>query len=145
MAAVSPRPDADRLEALLARCAAGRALHMTSGPCGDDEVWDLERTLGAAIPEPFRTFLMRLGGGVFFMRHEIFGAHRVMVHDIELVPDILSFRNWLGTVPSMWIPVHREEEQVHVLELNTGRVRPLEGAGTIYPDFEDFLERVVLS
>jgi SMI1/KNR4 family protein SUKH-1 len=157
-----------RLQAMVARCQEDAALHMTAGPCTENELRYLEDALGAALPSAYRAFLARVGGGVYYLRHEIFGAHRVMVHDIELLPDVLSFRHWLGIgVPPGLLPFHRAGARIHALALegpDAGRVVVLEASArrseapprslsTVpsgdasaeagYPDFVTFLEQVV--
>src|SRR5262245_10375647 len=127
-----------RMDALISQCQAHCRDHMTSGPCAEAELQSIEDRLGAPLPPLFRLFLQRTGGGVYYLRHEIFGARRVMIHDIELVPDLLTFREWLGAVPGEWLPIHRSEGRVHAIELGQGesaRVRPLDGVGPTYPDF----------
>ena len=134
-----------RLQAVLARCEADAPRHMTGGPCAESALRHLEDALGAALPSPYRLFLSRLGGGVYYLRHEIFGAHRVILHDIELVTDVSSFRTWLGAeVPAAWLPVHRAGHRIHALDLQgSGRVAVLGGSEPGYPDFTTFLEQVV--
>jgi hypothetical protein len=135
------------IEILLARCEADRNRHMAGGGASEDELRSVEDALRRPLPEPFRLFLQRLGGGVFYLKHEIFGPRRVMIHDIELVPDLLSFRTWLGAaVPPGLLPIHRADGKIHALDLDAGRglVRPLGAAGRTYPDFTRFLEDVVL-
>jgi hypothetical protein len=137
------------LDAFLARCEADAGVHMTDGACTERELRGVEERLGQVLPAPFRAFLARLGGGVFYLEHEIFGAHRVMIHDIELVPDLLSFRAWLGAaVPAHLLPIHRAGGRIHAIELGVGpcaAVRPLDGNGRQYRDFTAFLESVVLA
>jgi len=136
------------IEILLARCEADRNRHMAGGAASEEELRSVEEALRRPLPEPFRLFLRRLGGGVFYLKHEIFGARRVMIHDIELVPDLLSFRSWLGTaVPAGLLPIHRADGKLHVLDLDAGPcapVRPLGAPGRTYPDFTSFLEQIVL-
>jgi hypothetical protein len=136
-----------RLQAVVARCQQDAALHMTGGPCTEQELRHLEDALGRPLPPGYRTFLARLGGGVFYLRHEIFSAHRVMVHDIELVPDVLSFRQWLGVgVPPGLLPFHRAGSRIHALDLDgapSGRVVVVDSPEPGYPDFVTFLEQVV--
>jgi len=135
------------LEALIARCEADRGAHMTGGGCTEMELRSVEDALRQPLPADFRLFLSRLGGGVFYLKHEIFGARRVMIHDIELVPDLLSFRAWLGTaVPPNLLPIHRADGQIHAIELGGARanVRSLNHTGPCYPRFSAFLEAFVL-
>jgi SMI1/KNR4 family protein SUKH-1 len=137
------------LEALIARCEADRASHMTGSACTAIELRLVEQALGQSLPPAFRLFLSRLGGGVFYLKHEIFGARRVMIHDIELVPDILSFRAWLGPrVPVSLLPIHRADGVIHAIELGDSpqsAVHRLEDPGAApYPDLAAFLRHVVV-
>ena len=135
-----------RLEAAIARFTADDALHMTGGPCLERELRHVEEAIGQPLSPAFRLFLARMGGGVFYLNHEIFGAHRVILHDIELVPDILSFRAWLGATPPLLLPFHRTGLRVHALDLAgppAGRVVVVGSADPGYPDFTTFLEQVV--
>jgi len=137
------------LETLMARCEADRASHMTGSACAEVELRLVEHALGQPLPPAFRLFLSRLGGGIFYLKHEIFGARRVMIHDIELVPDLLSFRAWLGPrVPAHLLPIHRADGVVHAIELGDSpqsAVHRLEDPGAAsYPDFAAFLRHVVV-
>jgi hypothetical protein len=137
----------DRMNALLARIEEHARDHMT-GLSTEADLRALESSLGCALPAPYRTLLARTGGGIYYLRHEIFGARRVMIHDIELVPDVFSFRHWLGdAVPAGWLPVHRCESQIHILKFDGGDdapVRLLDGSGPGYKDFATFFESVVM-
>ena len=139
----------DRIDELILRCEADAGLHITGDGNAEDELSGIEARLGHRLPAPYRAFLGRLGGGVYYMRHEIFGARRVMTHDIELVPDVLSFAQWLGgTVPAGWLPIHRSAEGVHVIRLGVSDpapVRALGGVGTTYADFTSFLDVLLLT
>jgi hypothetical protein len=139
-----PRP----LEAALAALERDAAEHMIAGPTGDEELAQLEGRLGLRLPSAFRRFLERLGGGLFYEQHEIFGARRVLIHDIELVPDLVTFCRRLDAGDARpargLLPFHRAGEVVHLLDLrDEGRaspaVRALDGSDR-YPDFEAFLE-----
>ena len=125
--------------------------HAVGEPSTEEELARLEQSVGAPLPPSLRVFLTRIGGGLFFHGHEIFGPRRVMIHDIELVPDMLSVRRLLeaqGTkLPDHTIPIHRARGVVHVMRLG-----PAETAGQIEsippaalsPNLESFLEIVVL-
>jgi hypothetical protein len=139
----------DSIDELIARCEADRSLHITFEGSSETELRGLEETLGYPLPTPLRAFLGRLGGGVYYLRHEIFGPRRVMIHDIELVPDLLSFRHWLGAkVPARWLPIHRADGAVHAIELGVpdpAPVRRLSDPGPVYPDFTAFLKTLMQS
>jgi hypothetical protein len=101
------------------------------------------------MPEPLRAFLLRVGGGLFYNGHEIFGPMRCMVHDIELVPDVLSVAHRLreeGSLTQGFIPLHRARGVIHLLDARSvvgGAVIPA-GGGAAHPDLTAFLEVVVL-
>ena len=127
------------------------ARHTTTDRPSELELDALEEALGGKLPEQFRTFLARLGGGIFYERHELFGARRLMVHDIELVPDLVSFHRRFaadagtGLVATL-VPFHRADEVVHLLDLRSGgeaRVVSADGTRT-YPDLARFLQDVVI-
>jgi hypothetical protein len=127
-----------------------RDRHMTAGAASDEDLARLEGSLGRKLPSSFRAFLGRFGGGLFYNGHEIFGPLRAMVHDIELVPDLLSVRHRLiegGELPEGFIPFHRARGVIHILdvrdEIGTGQVVPLSQSAP-HPDLPSFLETVVL-
>jgi hypothetical protein len=144
---VSSRPESgSNLEAALAALERDAGEHVTAGPADAEELQRLEEKLHRRLPPPFRRFLERLGGGLFYERHEIFGAHRVLIHDIELVPDLVTFSRRMdaGAVASGLLPFHREGSVVHLLDLRNPEeaspaVRSLDGSKA-YPDFVAFLQ-----
>jgi hypothetical protein len=126
--------------------------HMTAEPATDLELDGVEEALGRRLPEEFRALLARLGGGILYERHEIFGARRLMLHDIELVPDLVSFRQRFAGVGREalgdgFVPFHRADGVVHLFDLRAEGgptvVVTLDGARS-YPDLAGFLEQVVL-
>lgn len=142
------------IEEVLARLEADRAAHTVAGPSDEEELRRLEQRLGRSLPPAFRAFVKRFGGGIFYQRHEIFGSRRTIIHDIELVPDLLSMRRRVqdqnpSALREGLLPVHRGEGVLHLMDLeeeegpNYGRVVPLNGPGA-YSDFASFLEKVVL-
>jgi hypothetical protein len=142
----TPSPDRrPGIDALVARFEADERQHMRGLLSTAAEIQDLESRIGSPLPEAVRQFLLRLGGGVYYMRHEIFGSRRVMIHDIELVPVILSFREWLGVTGSRTLPIHRADGRVHVIELGSdpAPVFALDGGTPAYRDFTAFLDAVV--
>jgi hypothetical protein len=128
-----------------------RHRHMTGEPASECELVLLEEALGRRLPEDFRTLLARLGGGILYERHEVFGARRLMVHDIELVPDLVSFRQRFvsagkGDTCPDFVPFHRADGMVHLLDLRARggpAVVSLDGTRS-YPDLARFLDEVVL-
>ncbi len=145
------RPGTLTLDQVVEAFERTRDEHVLGKPSTEEELARLEQSVGSPLPASFRVFLTRIGGGMFFHGHEIFGPRRVMIHDIELVPDMLTFRRALeaqGTkLPDHTIPIHRARGLVHVM-----RLHPPEAAGQIEsvppsaasPNLESFLEIVVL-
>jgi len=128
-----------------------QARHMTTDRASPRDLDVLEQALGQRLPEEFRTFLIRLGGGIFYERHELFGARRLMVHDIELMADLLSFyRHFAGSGGSGLgpglVPFHRADGVVHLLDLRGGSEAPVISADgeRSYPDLACFLQQVVI-
>lgn len=128
-----------------------RERHMTAEPASERELDLVEEALGRRLPEEFRTFLAHLGGGILYERHEVFGARRLMVHDIELVPDLVSFRHRFvesggDELTEDMVPFHRADGVVHLLDLRGGGKAPVVSADgkRSYPDLACFLEQVVL-
>jgi hypothetical protein len=139
------------IDEALARIEADRTAHMIAGPSDAAELAAIEAKLGRPLPEAFRAFLLRLGGGIFYQRHEVFGGHRTMIHDIELVPDLLSMKRRLEAEKTAGLregllPVHRAEGVVHLVELaegpGYGRILCLTSPA-VYADFASFLDKVV--
>jgi hypothetical protein len=145
-----PRPGSLKLGQILETFASAEDQHLRGEPASEDELSRLERELRCRLPESLRAFLGRFGGGLFFHGHEIFGPRRVVIHDIELVPDALAMRRRLeasATLPEGAIPFHRARGVVHLVDS-----RPESGGERVfsippaqpYPDLASFLESVVL-
>jgi len=140
------------IEQTLALLEADAPRHMTAEPATELELDGLEEALGRRLPEEFRIFLAHLGGGILYERHEVFGARRLVIHDIELVPDLVSFRHRLvdsggQALTDDLVPFHRADGVVHLLDLRrNGKARVVSGDGKrSYPDLACFLEQVVLA
>lgn len=136
------------LDEIILRIEQDRAAHTTSGPSDAEELQRVEQALGQALPSGLRAFLGRVGGGIFYGRHEIFGGHRVMIHDIELVPSLREvaskLRQGQPAPPPGWLPFHRADGLVHLIEATGGAVVSWP-PGARHASFETFLERVVLT
>lgn len=125
--------------------------HLTAEAPSSDELDLLEEALGRTLRHEFRALLARHGGGILYERHEVFGARRLMVHDIGLVPDVVSFRQRFnregaGGLDEGLVPFHRADGVVHMLDLRGGggpRILSLDGA-RCYRDLACFLEDVAL-
>ena len=146
-----PRSPGADLETALSALERDSAQHLTAGPAADGDLRRAEEQLGVRFPAAFRRFLERIGGGLFYECHEIFGAHRVLIHDIELMPDLITFcrnqREGAAWRPGEYLPFHRAGNVVHVLDLRepdepSPAVRSLDGSA-LYPDFVSFLESLV--
>ena len=147
MTAVAGRPDP--LELLLDRFATDAASHAVGAPASREDLREMEKAVGRPLPQSFRAFVTRFGGGLFYQGHEIFGPHRVMIHDIELVPSLTSMLTWLRSqqpaVPEGLAPIHRSAGVVHLFDLRTPGERIVSlPYGKTYPDLATFLEAVVL-
>jgi hypothetical protein len=144
------KPGTLSLDQVLAAFTRDMDRHVTGGSASDTDLRRLEGVIGHRLPNSFRAVLTQLGGGLFFHGHEIFGPQRVMIHDIELVPGIVSVRDWLAHsrgLPEGLIPFHRARGVIHVLDLRLNdaneRVSRLDGPDE-YPNLATFLETVVL-
>jgi SMI1/KNR4 family protein SUKH-1 len=132
--------------ALLERDAA---LHLTQR-CSEHELDALEEALGQCLPADFRSLLVRVGGGILYDRHEVFGGRRLIVHDIELVPDLLSMYRLLAESHANWpahlVPMHRSQGVLHLLDLSAGAGHASVQAadGRAWPNLPAFLDAVVL-
>lgn len=136
------------LDEIIERMAGDHSQHMSGGPSPEAELLQAEETLGLRLPQPFRAFLTRLGAGIYYQEHEIFGCRRVMIHDIELLPDLVSMRQRLDPpVAEGLFPLHRNRERLHLIDLShgTGAGRVIAAGDAVeFPDLPAFLEAVVL-
>jgi hypothetical protein len=138
-----------RIEAVLDRLLEDRDAHVLGTPAGAADLEAVESAFGRRLPQDVRLLLTRLGGGLLYDRHEVFGALRVMIHDIELVPDMVSAarRGRASGWPPERIPIHRAGSTVHLLVCENGcgssRVEAA-GGGASYADLAAFLEAVIV-
>jgi len=137
------------LETVLQRIRnGGNDARMTS-PASDEELLRIDGALGRRLPAPLRALLHEVGGGLYEGGHEIFGPSRVMLHDIELVPDILSVRTRLmaeGVLHPHFLPFHRGGATFHLIRTEgpgVGCVVSLP-SGRVYADLASFIEQVLL-
>ena len=138
------------LEALLDRLAADLDRHLLAGPAEEPELSHLEQSLRLRLPAGFRALLRRLGGGILYDRHEVFGPRPLQLHDIEFVPALAAVQGRLraGLGPGL-LAFHRGGGLVHAFDLRLGGDEPvpivsMDGAAH-YPSLEGFLEAVVLT
>jgi hypothetical protein len=133
------------IDAILDALERDRDRHLLA-PCTEDDLDALQSGLAWPLPRDYRRLLSRLGGGLYYDRHEVFGALRLMVHDIELALGALAMRSTLsaasgGATAPFLLPLHRDGDAVHWLDLRSGRI---EGPGGPYADLAAFLSAVVL-
>jgi hypothetical protein len=128
-----------------------RPRHCISEPAGPEELDRVAAVLGVRLPSAFRELLARLGGSILYECHELFGPLRLMVNDIELVPDVVSFREhfartWTSPLPPTLVPFHRADGVVNLLDAREGAEPAVvsQGGDRSYPDLACFLEQVVL-
>jgi hypothetical protein len=139
------------IEEVLGTLERDQPRHMTGEPSSEQELDLIEKALGRRLPREFRALLARFGGGILYERHEVFGARRLMVHDIELVPDLVSFhRRFVGAgggeLYEGFLPFHRADGVIHLFDLRAEggpSIMSLDGTHS-YPDLARFLEAVVL-
>jgi hypothetical protein len=84
-----------------------------------------------------------VGNGIFFGKEELFGPQRMMVHDIELLPDMMTVKAAQPGMPEAWLPFHRCEGALHVVDLSDdafGQVRSWPD-GAAQGDVAEFLAR----
>jgi SMI1 / KNR4 family (SUKH-1) len=137
------------LEVLLHRFESGRRDARMTSPASDEELQRIDEALGRPVPAALRALLHEVGGGLYEGGHEIFGPSRVMLHDIELVPDILSVRTRLmaeGVLHPHFLPFHRGGATFHLIRTEgpgAGCVVSLP-SGRVYADLPSFIEQVLL-
>ena len=134
------------LDRVLAALAFDRHRHLLA-PSSEEDLGRLERAIQHPLPAQYRRFLAHLGGGIYYDRHEVFGAARLMIHDIELVPDVLEVRARLadscGANGSPFLlPLHRTQGIRHWLDVRDGSVVGIETTRR-FPDLAAFLAAVV--
>jgi hypothetical protein len=137
------------LDEALARLERDGAQHLTQR-CSEPELDAFERTLGLRLPADFRRLLARIGFGILYDRHEVYGTRPLILHDIEMVPDILAIRRRLEQegrpCPERLVPFHRTRGVLHLLDVSgdEGAAPVRSETGQAYADLADFLRQVVL-
>jgi hypothetical protein len=134
---------------VLDRLVRDSGQHLLTGPAHEADLARLEQALGVPLPRQYRELLARMGSGIFYDRHELFGPHQLQLHDIEFVPSLLGVHKLLGQAlaPGL-LPFHRGGGVFHVLDVRKGTDEPvpvtaLDGSA-VYRDLAAFLEAVVL-
>ena len=136
------------MDQALATLEHDRARHLTQR-CSEQDLDLLEQAIGRRLPADFRTLLARVGGGILYDDHEVFGGRRLMVHDIELVPDVLTVTRQRAETGQPWplhlVPFHRRKGRLHLLDVSGGECpRVVDEDGHSWPSLPAFLEDVVL-
>jgi len=136
------------MAALFRRLENGSDARMTV-PASEEDLDRLEEALGHPLPTSLRALLREVGGGLYEGGHEIFGPSRVMIHDIELVPDLLTMRARLiaqGLLPPQLLPFHRAGATLHLIRLEGADGDGVVSlpAGRVYGDLASFVEQVLL-
>ena len=102
------------------------AEHLRFEPVPREQIAELEARLGRRLPPELAAMLETVGNGIFFGKEELFGPRRLMVHDIELLPDMMSVKAATRGLPDEWLPFHRCDGMLHVVDLSP------EAAGAVY-------------
>jgi hypothetical protein len=136
------------MEDALTMLELDRARHLTQ-PCPERDLDALEQALGRRLPAEYRALLARVGAGILYDDQEVFGSRRLMVHDIELVPDVLTVARQRAQsgqpCPPHLVPFHRSRGCLHLLDVSEGG-----NAGVVAEDGRrwrslfEFLQEVVL-
>jgi hypothetical protein len=118
-----------------------KGAHLTQGAVPMAEVVELQKRLGCALPPLLVSLLTEAGNGIFFGVHEVFGPRRLMVHDIELLPDMLSVKAGCSGMPAAWLPFHRCSGVVHAVDLGPAQFGAVFSwpAGPSWPDVASFV------
>ncbi len=112
--------------ALAAQIGRRESEHLRFGPVPPAEIAALEARIGRSLPPALVSALETVGNGIFFGKEELFGPRRMMVHDIELLPDMMTVKAAAPGMPEAWLPFHRRDGALHVVDLSDeffGQVR----------------------
>ena len=117
-----------------------KSAHLTHGAVPMGEIVELQQRLGCALPPALVRLLTEAGNGIFFGVHELYGPRRLMVHDIELLPDMLSVKLGCAGIPASWLPFHRRAGIVHAVDLGREHFGAVFSwpAGPSWPDVASF-------
>lgn len=115
--------------------------HLRFGPVPREQITAFEARLGRPLPPALTAVLESVGNGIFFGKEELFGPRRLMVHDIELLPDMLTVKAQAPGLPEAWLPFHRRDGVLHVVDVSPeafGQVHSWPD-GAVRGDIADFL------
>jgi hypothetical protein len=91
--------------------------HLRFGAVPRADIAEFEARIGRPLPPALAAVLETAGNGIFFGKEELLGPRRLMVHDIELLPDMLSVKSRTPGLPDAWLPFHRRDGVLHVVDL----------------------------
>jgi SMI1/KNR4 family protein SUKH-1 len=115
--------------------------HLRFGPVPREQITALEAHLKRPLPPALTALLESVGNGIFFGKQELLGPRRLMVHDIELLADMMSVKAQASGLPEAWLPFHRCDGVMHAVDLSPetfGQVHSWPG-GAPRGDIADFL------
>lgn len=92
--------------------------HLRFGPVPREQITALEARLGRPLPPALTAVLESIGNGIFFGKEELLGPRRLMVHDIELLADMMSVKAQAPGLPEPWLPFHRCDGVIHAVDLS---------------------------
>jgi hypothetical protein len=95
--------------------------HLRFGPVPRECRTEFEARIGRSLPAALTAVLETAGNGIYFGKEELFGPRRLMVHDIELLADMMSVKAQLPGLPEDWLPFHRCDGVVHAVDLSPAR------------------------
>ena len=93
------------------------AEHLRFGAVPPADVAELEARIGRRLPPALAAALETIGNGIFFGKEELLGPRRLMIHDIELLPDMMTVKARTEGLPEDWLPFHRCDGALHVVDL----------------------------
>ena len=115
--------------------------HLRFGPVPREQITAFEARLGRPLPPALTAVLESVGNGIFFGKEELLGPRRLMVHDIELLADMMTVKAQAPGLPEAWLPFHRCDGVIHAVDLSPeafGQVHAWPG-GAPCGDIMDFL------
>ena len=92
--------------------------HLRFGPVPREQITAFEARLGRPLPPALTAILESVGNGIFFGKEELLGPRRLMVHDIELLADMMTVKAQAPGLPEAWLPFHRCDGVIHAVDLS---------------------------
>ena len=92
--------------------------HLRFGAVPREQITAFEARLGRSLPPALIAVLESIGNGIFFGKEELLGPRRLMVHDIELLADMMSVKAQAPGLPEAWLPFHRCDGVMHAVDLS---------------------------